>query len=66
MKMKKASVGDATFSAPDIIVSDVSINPGNSGGPLLNMGGEVIRINVAFFSSTGEFSVFHLVLVLIL
>jgi S1-C subfamily serine protease len=41
---------------PDIIVSNVPINPGNSGGPLLNMKGEAVGINVAVFSSTGEFA----------
>jgi serine protease Do len=45
-----------SFSIPDIIQTDAPINPGNSGGPLLNLKGEVVGMNTAIFSSTGEFA----------
>ena len=40
----------------DVIQTDAAINPGNSGGPLINMKGEVVGINTAIQSATGEFS----------
>ncbi len=47
---------DTGFSIPDVIQTDAAINPGNSGGPLLNSRGEVVGINTAIQSATGEFT----------
>jgi len=44
------------FSIPDVIQTDAAINPGNSGGPLLNSRAEVVGINTAIQSATGEFT----------
>ena len=47
---------DSGYSIPDVIQTDAAINPGNSGGPLLNMNGEVVGMNTAIQSATGEFT----------
>jgi serine protease Do len=50
----RSSVGISAYE--DFIQTDAAINPGNSGGPLVNMRGQVVGINSAIASASGQFS----------
>ena len=50
--MERSDVGLSDYE--DFLQTDAPINPGNSGGPLVNMRGEVIGMNTAIATNTGQ------------
>lgn len=55
-KGRGISMGGDRSKIESFIQTDAAVNPGNSGGALVNTKGELVGINTAIYSETGNFA----------
>lgn len=55
-KNRSNVMGGGSLNIQSFIQIDAAVNPGNSGGALVNTRGELVGINTAIFSQTGNFA----------
>ena len=55
-KARSLGMSGAQLGIESFIQTDAAVNPGNSGGALVNTAGELVGINTAIYSQTGNYA----------